>query len=173
MGEMKRKWLFGTILIVAIFVLRMSVLALQAQADDVRFSETVKTYEAKYKGQISRIENSPVLLRFQPEPGQMGFLVAVEGYTDWILLDVALDEESVKRVTLLQADETDGYGSYVEEEWFLSRLLVPYQEGVELVKYRKEAENEVVAITGATITSQSVVDAVNACIQIKEEKEDE
>jgi|GEM_PF-1005804 len=173
MVDMKRRWIIGIVLIVAILLLRVSVVAMQTQTDNLRFAERVKAYEAEYKSHARRIENSPVLLCFESESGQDGFLVAMEGYHDWILLEVEIDQASVTKVILLEANETDGYGSYVEEDWFLSRLLVPYESGVKLVKYRKEAENEVVAITGATITSQSVVDAVNACIQIKEEKEDE
>ncbi|BES65020.1 hypothetical protein SANA_14590 [Gottschalkiaceae bacterium SANA] len=162
-------WICMSLLI--IFSLRGWALHNQATPLAKRFSSQVETFEAKYGKGEKNTGNEQVLLSYRMDEDKKRFLAAGQGYEDWILLNVVIDKEEVVEVGVVYSKESDGYGSYVEEEWFLERTLLKLDPALELVKYRKESSNEVVAITGATMTSQGVVDAINSCIKMKEETE--
>ena len=168
-GEMKR---VRQVVLIGLFVVGVMVIrgwALQRQATPLakRFAIEIEIFESEYGEGLKSAGDERVLLSYDLGQKEKRFLVAGEGYEDWILLNVVIAEDQVVDVTVAYSQETDGYGSYVEDEWFLSRTLLKTISPFELVKYRKEAPNEVVAITGATETSQGVVDAINACIKIE------
>ena len=157
--------------LVIIFSIRGWALHHQATPLAKRFSSEIEKFETRYGKGEKNTGNDQVLLRYSMSQGEERFLAAGEGYEDWILLGVVIGKEDVVTVEVVYSKESDGYGSYVEEEWFLKRTLIEINPVLELVKYRKESSNEVVAITGATMTSQGVVDAINSCIELKEETE--
>ncbi len=165
--------LWAGITVIIIFSIRGWAIHNQATPLAKRFAPEMESFEAKYGKGEKNTGDEHVLLRYRLDQDEERFLTAGEGYEDWILLDVVIAEQEVIEVEVVYSKESDGYGSYVEEEWFLSRTLLSTDPALELVKYRKELSNEVVAITGATMTSQGVVDAINACIKVKEETENE
>ena len=67
-------------------------------------------------------------------------------------------------VVILAHNESKDYGEHVTKQWFLDRLKLKTDELLNIAILSKEKENDVVAITGATITSQAVVVGVNDCI---------
>lgn len=154
-------------IVIVIFSLRTWALHNQTKPLLKQFASEVEAFEVKYGEGEKNTGNEQVLIRYPLEEGKERFLAAGAGYEDWILLDVVIDQKQVIDVEVVYSKESDGYGSYVEDEWFLKRTLLELNPALELVKYRKEASNEVVAITGATMTSQGVVDAINTCIEIK------
>lgn len=91
----------------------------------------------------------------------------VPGFNDTIKVLVLIDIPTglTEGVHILEHHETENYGGYVTEEWFLQRF-VGKDAGtkLELVKMAAESKEDIVAITGATYTSQAVVDAVNMCL---------
>lgn len=94
-------------------------------------------------------------------------LVKQKGFVDKIDMMVIIDckEDKVIEIKILNHKESEDYGSLLTEEWFLERFksksaAVP----LKLVKMSAKDENQVVAITGATITSKAVVDGVNLCM---------
>jgi uncharacterized protein with FMN-binding domain len=130
-----------------------------------QFASEIQAFESAYgKGKAAETDDRVIRVVDLGHEGTR-FLAAGAGYEDWILLDLLIVDGQVAEVNLVYSIESDGYGSYVEEDWFLNRLKLATVPDLELVKYRREADHEVVAITGATQTSQGAVDAVNACIQ--------
>lgn len=95
-------------------------------------------------------------------------LVKGKGYKGNIELLVTIDtsKNMVTRVEILNHKETPSYGGYVTESWFLdrfidkevSRVLVP-------AKVSAKKPEEISIITGATITSEGVINAVNDCMK--------
>ncbi len=98
------------------------------------------------------------------------FLVRADGYEEDMLIGVNMDKYSIFGVDVLYENETEDYGAYITSDWFLDRFIMRRPEKVKLVKRKKENEDEVIAVTGATISSQAVVDAVNKCLLTMEEK---
>jgi len=66
----------------------------------------------------------------------------------------------VNRVMILSMTETPGLGARVGEDEFLSQFT-SLTESVELISAGYPQDNEIMAVSGAVITSQAVTDAVN------------
>ena len=91
----------------------------------------------------------------------------VQGFNDTIKVLVLIDIPTglTDGIHILEHHETDDYGGYVTEEWFLRRFAgQDIGTSLALVKMAAKSKEEIVAITGATYTSQAVVDAVNMCL---------
>ncbi len=93
------------------------------------------------------------------------YIIDAQGYNPGLMLKVEIDDEDIKALEIISHNETDKYGGYAEQEWFRNRFLGEYPDKFELVKIRKEAPGEIVALTGATITTRAIIDAVNLCIE--------
>ena len=76
----------------------------------------------------------------------------------------------VTGVVLLSQEETPGLGANATKEEFRNQYLqnAP-QGGFAVTKTAPAGEGEIVAMTGATITSQAVTDAVNAAVSAYQE----
>lgn len=93
------------------------------------------------------------------------FITSTYGYEEDMLIGVSVSSTRIEKISILYENESEDYGEYVIESWFLDRFIMPTPTNIKLVKRKKSHENEVIAITGATITSQAVVDGVNKCIE--------
>ena len=92
----------------------------------------------------------------------------VKGFHEGIYLMIALDtsQDRVYKIDVIEHFETEDYGGYITEEWFLNRFKgKSTQNPLETVIIIDKKPNEVVAITGATITSHAVVQAVNRIVE--------
>ena len=106
--------------------------------------------------------------------------VISQGYNGSIelLFGISISGENLSDITVLNHNETADYGGYLTEEWFLERFIDrDVRRQLELVKIINKKPEEVVAITGATITSRGVVDGANRAfknyLKIMEEYQDE
>jgi Na+-translocating ferredoxin:NAD+ oxidoreductase RnfG subunit len=147
------------------FITAMVYGSMQSHGFENRFEEILKEYDSQESVRMKGLESESVLRAYDLEADHFNFLVATQGYEDILLLKVILDHERVNDVQVLYHDETEDYGTYVVEEWYLSRLMIPYVGPLKSVKYRKNSPEEVIAITGATITSDAVVAGINLCIE--------
>ena len=69
-------------------------------------------------------------------------------------------------VVILEHSETPGLGANAERASFTDQYKQPVPEnGIALVKNKAPAEGEIEALTGASITSRAVTNAVNAAIE--------
>lgn len=72
----------------------------------------------------------------------------------------------VTGVVILSHAETPGLGANAEKEDFRSQFQQAAPEnGIEVVKYQTPGEGQIEAMTGATITSKAVTDAVNKAVE--------
>ena len=90
------------------------------------------------------------------------------GYGGDIAVMTGIDtQNSVTGVTLLSNSETPGLGKKAENEDFTNQYKQSMPEsGFQVVKGNNAGEGEIDAITGATITSNAVTDAVNQAITL-------
>lgn len=77
----------------------------------------------------------------------------------------------VTGVSILSQNETPGLGANAEKEDFRGQYLqaVP-EKGFSVVKSGSPADGEIQAMTGATITSSAVTDAVNQAVSLYREE---
>jgi Na+-translocating ferredoxin:NAD+ oxidoreductase RnfG subunit len=114
--------------------------------------QRIKSYEA---GEIVRV---------YIDDQKMIQIVDTTAYHEHMIFTVVIEAGQIVDVSVISHNETVGYGDYIEKDWFQERLLLATDKPLEVVKLSKEKSNEVVAITGATITSRKMVEGVNDCI---------
>lgn len=102
------------------------------------------------------------------------FIGEAPGYQGIIEIMIGMDPElnQTRGIQILESLETPGLGAKITSksfrEQFRTLLVVPL---IELIKQKKaEEDNQVQAITGATISSQTVVDILNNTIEEVREK---
>jgi electron transport complex protein RnfG len=92
------------------------------------------------------------------------FLATGSGYGGEISILVALDNEtSIKAITIISQSETPGLGSRITDSAFTSQFAGLNIDDVAL----KQDGGEIDAITGSTISSGAVVDAVRTAAMEK------
>lgn len=102
------------------------------------------------------------------------FNAAGSGFADRIELVVAVDKNFQKLAgfDILASNETPGFGDQIKYDYFRDQFKGAPAEELTLVKtgegQPKEIDSEIVAITGATVSSEAVVEIINNSItQIK------
>lgn len=96
--------------------------------------------------------------------------VCAEGYGGDIKVMVGLSPElKILKVKILSASETPGLGAKASEPKFIDQYKEKSGE-LSVVKGGASNENEISAISGATITSKAVTKAVNAATSVLQKK---
>jgi len=128
--------------------------------------ETVKRIRALEDDKVKEVY---ITINNSREPVQMLQIVETAGYNDIIKLRVQLDiqKQKLSDLKILSHQESDTYGAYAAEDWFMARFAQKNTStDLRLTKIAARSEEEIVAVTGATITSQAVVDGVNAAFNV-------
>ncbi len=90
-----------------------------------------------------------------------------QGFADRLELLVGVDE-SVSHITglyVVDQKETPGLGNFITEDWWRKQFNgKPLKRELVVIKTKAKADNEIEAVTGATISSASVVGIVNGAI---------
>lgn len=102
------------------------------------------------------------------------FNVSGPGFADKIELVVAVDKdfEKIAGFDVLASNETPGFGDQIKQFFYRSQFAGAPAGILELVKTGddKKIDSEIVAISGATVSSEAVVDIINNSLtQIKDQ----
>src|SRR6056297_34006 len=111
--------------------------------------------------------NFPGVLRAYEIDGEVkAFISTSVGYNGPVDVFTALDSSGeIKKVKILQHEETLDYAEHIESNWFLERFLkIEGNKFLNLVVLDKENQEDIIQVTGATISSKAVVNAVNASL---------
>ncbi len=100
------------------------------------------------------------------------------GFQDKIELVVAVDKdfERIAGFSVLASNETPGFGDKIKLPYYRKQFEGAPAEKLQLVKTGdvKKIDSEIVAISGATVSSKAVVDIINnSIIQIKDQMQKE
>ena len=100
------------------------------------------------------------------------------GFQDKIELVVAVDKDFQKIVgfSVLASNETPGFGDKIKLPYYRNQFEGAPAEKLQLVKTGdvEKIDSEIVAISGATVSSKAVVDIINnSIIQIKDQMQKE
>ncbi len=96
------------------------------------------------------------------------FSTSSNGYGGAVEVMTGIDlDGNITGVVILSQNETPGLGANCENESFLSQFLQKATE-IEVVKNVTAGDGEIEAMTGATITSDAVTNAVNEAVEIYE-----
>lgn len=97
----------------------------------------------------------------------MGYVVSatIKGYADNITIAVGVTKEGeIRSIGFLEISETPGLGMEATNDNFKNQFNGKRVQRLEAVKTGASVENQVDAITGATITSTAVTEAVNGVL---------
>jgi electron transport complex protein RnfG len=135
--------------------------------DLVSGADAAKTVESLVKGKDGK--ESRVYKVFAADGEHKGWVVAAsgQGFADRIELLIGLDASlaTITGLYVLDQKETPGLGDYITGRDFRDRFKGrPTDKPLVVVKSEPQADNEVRAITGATISSESVSGIVNAAL---------
>jgi len=121
---------------------------------------------------LDKYENNNIkkiyLIKDSNEPSQLLQKVSVQGYKDEIIMFLHIDikKDYIKKLEIVSEHETEHYGGHISEEWFKNRFMgKDTRLQLETVKMSAKKESEVVAVTGATISSDAVVKGVNIVLK--------
>lgn len=186
---MIKKSVVSILFISVVFMLFLGLNELNSEMNDKKF--ILEHTPDKFESIISDFENDKfedtkvimdnlknlVYRQYMLTPDNYGFILGTMGYEEEMLVYIEAEYVDssiiINLVEVLYENETDGYGDYVVEPWFLDRFKLSLTREITLVKRKKTEEHQVIAITGATITSEAIVDAVNECRQIMEDSKNE
>lgn len=112
--------------------------------------------------------NFPAVERAYEVDGKISaYVVSSVGYNGPIELLAAMDADknSLKGIKILNHTESLDYAEHIESNWFLDRFKnIVVDEYLNLVVLDKENPEDIIQVTGATVSSQAVVNDVNSAI---------
>ena len=130
---------------------------------------------AKIPDSRGKINKTDIYQACDAESKKLGFafIATGTGFADKISLVIAVDRncEKLFGYKVLASNETPGFGDKIKEALFSEQFQQAPAEKLKLVKTgkAKKVDSEIVAISGATVTSQAVVNIFNTYIRnIKE-----
>ena len=98
----------------------------------------------------------------------LGYVINVishEGSQADIAFSVGIQNDgTLNGYSVTTISETPGLGVLVQEEPFYSQFQGKSEESYSVVKTAPAADNEIQAVTGATISSRAIANGVNACL---------
>lgn len=114
---------------------------------------------------VSGCEMNEIVEAKGTDGSELGYAVLVtskEGYGGDIQFSIGIDKEgTITGVEVISMSETAGLGAKCTEDEFKSQFKGIKGDKVKLVKGEKSADDEISAISGATITSTAITNAVN------------
>lgn len=114
------------------------------------------------------VELNEVVKAFDKDNILLGYIITVtdkEGYGGNIKMTVGIDSNgTITGLELLEISETAGLGMKAADKSFREQFIGIKSDKVEYVKGNASADNEIDAISSATITTKAVTDGVNAAL---------
>ncbi len=152
------------------YVTKDRIAALAFEAENSAMAETLP--EAETFDDAAYEADGVVAAVYEGKSGDevVGYCVKVEptGYGGTISMIVGVDTESVvKGVKIISMSETPGLGAKANELEFTDGYIGK-TSGIKVRKSGVPADDEISAISGATITSKAVTEGVNAAIAAAE-----
>ena len=166
-----------TIVLVAICLVITAVLAATYEATKVTIAEgaiarTNAMCEEIYPGATFDELEVPVdaagiikILEAKTSGSTEGYLFTStsSGYGGYMEFLVAINTDgTVKSIRILSDNETPGLGKNAAEDFFTSQYYVKPDGDFTVVKSNKATDTQILSLSGATITSKAVTDAVNS-----------
>ena len=120
-----------------------------------------------------RKEKFPSVKKVYQTPGNdFIFISQPVAYNGPITLAVAIDGQTSNTIgiQIVKHHETDHYVRDMQNNWFTDRFRSkPVGQYLDVVHLEAQKENEIIIITGATVTTQGIVNGVNAALGVYQE----
>lgn len=129
---------------------------------DKQFKKTIETKELENKEKLYLLEEDGEIQAYAFPVGGSGLWGSIEGYAG-----ISADYSTLLGIEFISHSETPGLGGRISEEWFKAQFrdIDLTKSKDEYLIYTPASGGNVDAITGATLTSQSVREFLNEDIQ--------
>ena len=118
---------------------------------------------------LTEVSVQEVMLALDQNKTMLGYVVTVvshEGYSGDITFSVGVKNDStVNGISILSISETAGLGMKANTEEFKSQFAGVNTSKFEYTKSGASADNQIDAISGATITTNAITNGVNAALE--------
>lgn len=125
---------------------------------------SIKESEIEASDEISEVYEA-----YDDESEKVGYVfkLTTKGFHGPVDLVIAIGSDNkVSGMKVLAHSETPGLGAKITEDKFTSKITnLPIDEEIEMVKVSPTKENQVEAISGATVSSKAVGTAINDVIR--------
>jgi len=143
--------------------------SLLIEAEDFKFEVELTVKSAKGKESKTNIYKG---LAGPSETAGWAFVASGSGFADKIELVVGVDKdfEKLAGYRVLSSNETVNFGDKIKESYYRDQFMGAPTTELRLLKRGDETiiDSEIIAISGATVSSQAVVDIINSWLpQIK------
>ena len=126
--------------------------------------------ESYLDSQYSNTQKVDEILVAEKDDEAIGYVITIttnEGYGGNIKLVVGIDNSgTVKGISFLEIGETAGLGMNATKEKFYGQFAGKNVDKFVYTKNGKSADNEIDAISSATITTNAVTNAVNGALSV-------
>lgn len=175
---MKKNVVMPVVILVVICVITTGLLALtdELTADRILLNQTKKTalliQELLPLTETINQQDATDMLRYEciaadgSKVGQV-IVLAAKGYGGNISVMVGfMPDKSVAGIRILSSNETPGLGQRAGEVAFYGQYANKTVESFSVTKTTPKSDNEIAAISGATITSKAVTEVVNKALAV-------
>lgn len=163
----------GLILGIVFNITQDSIAKQETMKNENAMKELITTADKFEKKDLSLTGNILEVNEGKKGSETMGYTmkVSTKGYGGQIQLMVGINKDGkLAGIKILSQSETAGLGANSEKPSFYGQYAgKPTNKDVEVVKTEPAADNEIKAITGATITSKGVTSGVNEAIKFYKE----
>lgn len=92
--------------------------------------------------------------------------IETKGYSNGLVIMVAMDDSgAITGITVVTSSETPGLGSAIGEEDFTKQFIGKSSSPLTSVKGEAKGDTEIVAISGATISSNAAIECANLALE--------
>lgn len=136
-----------------------------SDAETAKIAETADEISGKGFGHVTIDEVVDAKDKSGNNVGRVITATSKDGYNGTVQLSVGIKSDgTVLGITFLTLAETPGLGMRAGEKDFYSQYANKNTKEFKLVKGSASGDNEIAAISGSTITSSAVTNAVNAAL---------
>ncbi len=135
------------------------------ESETAKIVETAEEIAGKGFGHVSINEVVDAKDETGNDVGRVITSTSKDGYNGTVQISVGIKSDgTVVGITFLTLEETPGLGMRAGEESFYGQYANKNTKEFKLVKGAAGADDEIAAISGSTITSNAVTNAVNAAL---------
>lgn len=135
------------------------------ESETAKIAETAEEIAGKGFGHVSINEVVDAKDDAGNDVGRVITSTSKDGYNGTVQISVGIKSDgTVVGITFLTLEETPGLGMRAGEESFYGQYANKNTKEFKLVKGAAGADDEIAAISGSTITSNAVTNAVNAAL---------
>lgn len=133
---------------------------------DDNLTKSIESYQPADSG--AKISEGVIVSDSEGNVIGRAFIASAKGYGGDVTVSVGIDNDGViTGIDIVSMNETAGLGANCTNDDFKSQYAGKSGE-ISVTKSEQPADNEISAISGATITSGAVTSAVNTCLSFAE-----